>query len=120
MVKIGLIQMRCEKAAVAENSKAMARCVLEAEKRGVDIIGFPEMNITGYADPTKYPHAMIRLDGPEIDTILKISKGREVTILAGLIKYNPMGKPFITQAVIRNGRLQLRTGCQKRHTLHWT
>ncbi len=97
--------MRCEKGAVTENIRAMAGYILEAEKRGVDIIGFPEMSITGYADPTRYPQAIIQLDGPEIESLLKISSGRAVTILAGLIEHNPAGKPFITQAVMRNGEL---------------
>jgi predicted amidohydrolase len=104
-IKIGLIQMRCEKSAMAENIRKMETYIIEAEKRRIDIISFPEMSITGYAKPLKYPQAIIRLDGPEINAILKISMGRKVTILAGLIEENADGKPFITQAVIRNGEL---------------
>jgi len=104
-VKIGLIQMRCEKAAITENLESLSRYIEEAETKGIDIIAFPEMSITGYADPTKYPDAIIRSDGGEINAVLKMTRGRKVTVLAGLIEENPRGKPFITQVVIRDGRL---------------
>lgn len=104
-LKIGLIQMRCEKAAIAENLEITSCYLAEAAARGVDIVGFPEMSITGYADPTQYPEAIINLDGPEVMSALEMTKGKSVTVLAGLIEKNPKGKPFITQIVVRNGHL---------------
>ncbi len=104
-VRIGLIQMRCEKAAIAENLEQMARYINDAASRGVDIVGFPEMSITGYADPTKQPEAIVRLDGPEVAQLVDMTQGRSPTVLAGLIELNPMGKPFITQVVVRDGQL---------------
>jgi predicted amidohydrolase len=62
----------------------------------VDVIGFPEMSITGYADPTKQPEAIIRLDGPEVVQVLEITRGLSLTVLVGLIEENPGAKPFIT------------------------
>jgi predicted amidohydrolase len=105
MVRIALVQMRCEKAAITDNIRVMERYVREAGRRGVDIIGFPEMSISGYANPIRYPSAAITLDGPEIDSIFKVSRGLKLTILAGLIESNPTGKPYITQAIIRYGEL---------------
>jgi predicted amidohydrolase len=66
LVRIGLIEMLCKKAAVAVNLESTARYLDEAVAYGLDIVCFPEMSITGYADPTKYPEAIIRLDGPEV------------------------------------------------------
>lgn len=106
--------MLCEKGAIAENLKSLSHYVAEADTQGVDIIGFPEMSITGYADPTKYPEAIIRLDGAEIATILDMINGRNLTILARLIEENPRYKPFITQAVIRDGQL---IGSYCKHTI---
>ncbi len=113
-LRIALVQMRCEKTAIAENLRFIKDCIMEAEKQGVDIIGFPEMSITGYANPLKFPRAVISLDGPEIAAILKISLGLKITILAGFEEYNPAGKPFITQAVIRAGQL---LGCYRKNTI---
>lgn len=105
LVKIGLIQMRCEKGTVGENLESASRYLVEAADRGVDIVGFPEMSITGYADPTKYPEAILRLDGPEVAQALDMTKGLSLIVLAGLIEENPKGKPYITQIVMCDGQL---------------
>jgi predicted amidohydrolase len=105
MLRIGLIQMRCEKAAISENLESISSYLAEAVARRIDILGFPEMSITGYADPTQYPQAVLRLDGPEVAQFLECTKGAPVTVLAGLIEENPQGKPFITQITARDGRL---------------
>jgi predicted amidohydrolase len=104
-LKVGLIQMFCEKAAIAENLERIACYISEAASHDVDVVGFPEMSITGYADPTKQPEAIIRLDGPEVAQVLEMTRGVSLTVLAGLIEENPGGKPFITQVVIRDGKL---------------
>lgn len=105
IIKIGLIQMRSEKGAIDDNLKAISGYISEADKRGVDIIGFPEACITGYNNPAKYPEAIIRLDGVEIDAVLRMTKGRKITVLAGLLEENPESKPYITQIVIHDGKL---------------
>jgi predicted amidohydrolase len=121
ILRVGLIQMLCEKGDLAENLRETERHILAAEQRGVDIIAFPEMSVTGYANPQKYPQAIIRLDGPEIADILKMSVGREVILLVGLIEENPAGKPFVTQAVIHHGQI---IGYYRKNTIkdaeaHW-
>ena len=105
MVRLGLVQMFCEKAAIAENLESTARYLNDAIAHGIEIVCFPEMNITGYADPTKYPEAIICLDGPEVGQLLEMTRGKSTTVLAGLIEENPDCKPFITQVVVRDGEL---------------
>ncbi len=91
---------------MGENLETMARYLDEATARGVEIVGFPEMCLTGYAVPTKFPEAVIDLGGPEVRDLLKLTERTPVTVLAGLIEANPSGKPFITQIVVRRGSLQ--------------
>lgn len=105
MVKIGLVQMVCEKGAVAENRAEIVRLVAEAADKGVAIMAFPEMSLTGYADPNKFPQAVIRLAGPEVEQLLAQTRPYPVTMLVGLIEANPAGKPFITHMVARQGEL---------------
>jgi predicted amidohydrolase len=105
MTRIALAQMVCEKAAIAQNLQQIADLLAEAEARGVDILALPEMCLTGYADPTRYPQAVLRLDGPEIDLLLAVSRPYAITALVGLIEHNPGGKPFITHIVVRSGEL---------------
>lgn len=69
MTRIALAQMCCEKAAIAQNLQQIADLLAQAEARGVDIVALPEMCLTGYADPTRYPEAVLRLDGPERDQL---------------------------------------------------
>jgi predicted amidohydrolase len=83
----------------------MGHYLHDATERKVDILGFPEMNITGYADPTCYPEAVLRLDGAEIRQLLEMTQGLDVTVLAGLIEGRALEKPFITQVTIRDGQL---------------
>lgn len=105
MIRIGLVQMRCEKGALTENLTDMSRRLNEAAARDIDIIGFPEMCLTGYADPTRYPEARLRLEGPEIGRLLEMTRNYSGTVLAGLIEDNPGEKPYITQIAVRQGQL---------------
>ncbi len=104
-LKIGLIQMLSEKGAVAGNLKAISGFIEKADKKGIDILGLPEASITGYNNPLKFPQAVISTDGPEIDALCRLTIGRKPTVLAGLIEQNPGGKPFLTQVVIRDGKM---------------
>jgi (R)-amidase len=105
MTRIGLIQMRCEKAAINENLGRMAYYLAEAAARRVDIVGFPEMCLTGYADPTRYPEVALDLNGPEIAQFLQVTRKFPGTVLAGFIEANLDGKPFITHIAARQGVL---------------
>jgi predicted amidohydrolase len=105
LIKIGLIQMRCEKGAMVENLDRLSRYFYEAVAQDLDVIGFPEMSITGYVDPTRYPGAILALDGPQVAQVLDMTKGQPTTLLAGLVETNPQGKPFITQIAVRDGEL---------------
>src|SRR5262245_43329940 len=64
LLKIALAQMRAEKGAIEENLTTISTLLTEATRRGVEIIGLPEMSLTGYADPNKYPQAVLGLEGP--------------------------------------------------------
>ncbi len=105
MTRIGLIQMQCEKGALQQNLETMAHTLEEAEARAVEFVGFPEMSLTGYADPAQYPEAVISLNGPEIQRLLRLTRHFSATVLVGLIEANPAGKPYITQVALRRGAL---------------
>jgi predicted amidohydrolase len=105
LIRVGLIQMLCEKAAIAENLERMNDYLAEAAALRVDIVAFPEMCLTGYADPTRYPEVMLNLNGPELARFLRITRRFPGTVLAGFIEANPGGKPFITHIAARQGVL---------------
>ncbi|MGH2604112.1 MAG: nitrilase-related carbon-nitrogen hydrolase, partial [Dehalococcoidia bacterium] len=47
-ITIGLVQMHCPKGEIDANLDAIEAHIREASTRGVDILCFPEMSITGY------------------------------------------------------------------------
>lgn len=104
--RIGLAQMLCEKGDLAGNLAQMARLVAAAQARHIDILAFPEMNLTGYIDPATCPEAVLTLDSPAIGAALALTAGSEMTVLVGFVEANLPGKPFISQLVTRNGLLQ--------------
>ena len=90
---------------MGENLTRISHHLSEAAALDIDIVGFPEMSVSGYADPTRYPQAILRLDGREIEQLLDMTRGFSGTVLAGFIEDNPSGKPFITQIAVRQGQL---------------
>ena len=104
-MQIGLVQMRCPKGEIEANLRAIAAHIEEAVRRGVEILCFPEMSITGYIDPARWPEAVLPLDGPWVAQFISLTAGREITVLAGLVEVNPAGKPFITQIAAQSGSL---------------
>jgi hypothetical protein len=104
-IRIGLVQMRCEKGAVAQNLAATAACIQEAAAHRVDVLAFPEASLSGYVEPARYPHAVLRLDGPEVTQALSLTRGYALTALMGIIEARPGDKPYITQLVVRDGEL---------------
>lgn len=103
--------MHCEKGAIADNLRQMQQEVNAAIERDLDFLCFPEMNITGYIDPTRQPEAILSLDSPEIEQVVALTQGNQLTLIAGLVEGNPAGKPFITQIVAQRGQL---VGCYRK------
>jgi NAD+ synthase (glutamine-hydrolysing) len=104
-LRVGLVQMRSEKGNLAGNMAEMIRHINEADRKGIDILGFPEATLTEFINPAKYPEAVIRAEGPEMRSLAAAIEGRNPVVLAGFIEHNSAGPPFITQAVIRDGAL---------------
>lgn len=111
MLRIGLVQMRCEKGDIAANLGAIAAYLRTGRERGIDmergidIMCFPEGSITGYVDPRRYPEAVLSLSDPAIAQFAALTRTGPVTALAGIIERNPDGLPYITQIVARDGEV---------------
>jgi predicted amidohydrolase len=98
--------MRCEKAAIDENINEMRRYLDQAKDAKVDIVCFPEMNITGYIDPQQHPEAVIFKDHQAINRVAELSREYDTVIAAGFVEKNPEGKPYITQFISENGSIK--------------
>lgn len=113
ILRIGLVQMHCEKGRVETNLAAMAAYIEEAAARGVDIVCFPEMSITGYVDPSR--DLVLDRTAPPIARFVAFTKSFPVTAIAGFAEANPGGKPFITQVAARDGKA---LGFYRKNTIH--
>lgn len=113
-LNIALAQMRCEKGAIDANLASMRAVIAAATQRNVDIVVFPEGSITGYIDPRRFPAAALHVAGPEVARFVALTRGTQLTAIAGLIEANPDGRPFISQVVARAGEL---LGCYRKRTI---
>lgn len=104
-IKIGLVQMNCEKAAIDRNLLLMEEYIIACQTNKVNIVCFPEMNITGYIDPNKHPNAVLSFDHIAIRQVVQYSSLYSICIIAGFVEHNPKGKPYINQFVAHNGKL---------------
>ena len=105
-MKLGLVQMRCEKGAIEENLASTRAYLEEGMKQDVDIMCFPEMSITGYVNPLRNTEVILHLGGPEVTRFVNMTNDMHITAIAGIIEGNPHGKPFITQIVAYEGKVQ--------------
>ncbi|MVO98307.1 carbon-nitrogen hydrolase family protein [Paenibacillus lutrae] len=104
-IKIALVQMNCEKGEIDRNLHLMEEYIVAGQEQGVDIVCFPEMNITGYINPFQLPQAVLTLDHRAIHQVVKYSELYSMCVVAGFVEHNPMGKPFINQFIAHNGKL---------------
>lgn len=103
---VALVQMRSEKGAIAQNLDAIADYLRHAAEAGATIAAFPEASLTGYADPTRYPRAVLRLDGPAVADFVALTRGSPLTAIAGLLEARSEGElPYLTQIAAREGAL---------------
>jgi predicted amidohydrolase len=106
-LRIGLVQMICEKGALERNLALTLAYIEEAARQEVDIVAFPEASLTGYAAPTAFPHAALGLESPTVRCLIDGTRGTSLTVLAGIVEANPdpASKPYLTHLVIRDGVL---------------
>ena len=104
-MKLALVQMTCEKAAIQYNVRRMITFLDQAVERGADVICLPEMNITGYAAPRKFPEAVISWDDQRLHPLHAWSESRSSSVVAGIVERNPDGMPFVSQSVVQGGKV---------------
>jgi predicted amidohydrolase len=114
-VRLALVQMCSEKADIRGNLARIATEIHSASERGIDLIAFPEMSISGYIDPSRWTDAVLDRDDSALVEFGALTAGTAVAAIAGFVEWNPDGKPFITQVVAGDGQL---TGFyRKRHVV---
>lgn len=104
-LKIALAQMRCEKGDWPGNLARAEEYMAQASAENCDIIVFPEMALSGYCDPQRFPEAVQPLDSAWVQRFVDLSARYNVAASGGFIEANPAGKPFITQVLAQDGSI---------------
>jgi predicted amidohydrolase len=105
-IRIALAQMRCEKGDWEGNLRHTAQYLQQAREKHCDIVIFPEMSLSGYCDPTRFPESIQTLDSEWVGRFVDLTEEYAIAAAAGFIETNPNEeKPFITQVLAQNGRL---------------
>lgn len=104
-IRVALVQMQCEKNRLTRNLRKIACYVNLAAEARTDIVCFPELSITGYTNPIKYPRIVQYADSRMMKKFYSFTKSKHIIAIAGFIEKNYNGKPFISQAVAASGKL---------------
>jgi predicted amidohydrolase len=105
-LRVGLGQIRCEKGDWVGNLATVEQYMARAHDAGCDVVVFPEMSLSGYCDPRKFPEAVVGLESEWVRRFVELSGRYGVAASAGFIEENGEGgKPFITQVMAQNGEI---------------
>lgn len=108
-----LAAIRCEKGDIEGNLAAHARLIADAAAESCELVLFPEMSLTGSADPATSPERLIPLDHPAVGMLARLSGDQGIGACFGIAERSPRGQPYITQVFVAGGRV---AGVQrKRH-----
>ncbi|HEY5356453.1 MAG TPA: carbon-nitrogen hydrolase family protein [Streptosporangiaceae bacterium] len=112
-VRCLLAAICCAKGDIPGNLASHLRLLADAAAGGCQLAVFPEMSLTGSADPAVSPERLITLDHPAVTRLAEASAESGVAACFGVAERGPGGAPYITQVVAAAGRV---SGVQrKRH-----
>jgi N-carbamoylputrescine amidase len=95
-VKVAAVVMQSALGKKEENLDRMESFVRRAADQGVQIICFPEMNISGYGLRQNMATIAESIPGPITEAVLKMARENGLLILAGLAERGAEGKIFIS------------------------
>jgi predicted amidohydrolase len=104
-LRIALAQMRCEKGEWEGNLAQAEEYMRQAAREGCDVLVLPEMSLSGYCDPAKFPEAPQSLGSHLLARFVEMTARYGIAASGGFIETNPEGKPFITQVLAQNGNI---------------
>ena len=83
------------------NLDQMVRWIEKAKKKGVSIICFPEMNITGYSIREDIIYAAEPIPGTVTKELVKLAEYEDIVILAGMAEKDIKARIFASHLVIK-------------------
>lgn len=88
----------------ARNLRRIADMVDRAEAENADLLVFPELALTGYLVDKRFSKAAVKLDGPQVDRLRKLSQ--RVTICLGLIEETNTALFYNSAVFLEHGEIR--------------
>lgn len=100
-----LAAIRCGKAEIDANLARHLRVLADAAAADCDLVLFPEMSLTGSADPAQHPGRLIAADHPAVDRLARATAGTGIAVCFGIAERAADGRAHITQLFAADGQV---------------
>ena len=97
--RIAAVILNCPIGRIAENLERMVGWVEAAKNQGVDVVCFPEMNITGYSSSANIKKVAETVPGKISQSVSEMAQAYNIAILAGLAEADLSGRVFASHLV---------------------
>lgn len=105
-LRVGAVVMRSVLGETSENLNRTSAWVRKAASEGVDLVCFPESNLTGYSVREVARSVAEPVAGPLGEAVVQMARENRVVILAGLIEQGENGSIFASQLVATEDGVQ--------------
>ena len=97
---VAAVQMHCELGDKKANLEKISGYARKASERGVDIVCFPELPVSGYLLDSGVYDIGERIPGPSVNELIRIAKDTGVILLAGLAESGRNNVVFNAMVVV--------------------
>jgi N-carbamoylputrescine amidase len=106
-IKIATVVLPSSIGQLQANLDRMSHWITAAKSQRVEIVCFPELNLSGYAPANNKNGAALTIPGPVTDRLLQKAHDNDLVILTGLVEKTADQKRYATHiAVCPDGRLE--------------
>jgi len=103
-LRVGLGQLAISLGRVDENLVAHAAAIDEARARGVDLLVFPELSLTGYLLQDLNAEVAMRRDDPRLQELA--GHATEMSVVVGFVERSPDEQLYIAAALLEEGEIR--------------
>ncbi|HKD97060.1 MAG TPA: carbon-nitrogen hydrolase family protein [Micromonosporaceae bacterium] len=105
-LRVMLAAIECPKGDTAANLASHESVLRAAREAGCRIAVFPEVSLSGYANPVTHPEWLLSLDSPPVLALAALTGRHGVAAVFGITEVSPDGVPYLTQVYARDGAVQ--------------
>lgn len=102
-LKVGVAQIDCQLADLAANVEQHIAYIKEAAARGVELLLFPELSLTGYCLDQRVLDVARSRDDPIVSQLAAVAP--EMTVVFGMVEEGPAAQLYNAALAVREGKL---------------